>query len=268
MSDFRLTFVHISDTHLHPDPAYHPGDYPFPLYDRATALVRQLQQLPFQPDFVLHTGDVAYDPDPAAYTTARVLLSQIPYPTYYVAGNHDEAAALQRFLLGQDDVLAPFDYTVEINGAQLIVVDSNGPAVFPAGFVTPPQLEWLEQLCAAPDDRPLIVAIHHNPLPVGIPWLDEYMGITNGEDVHTALLPARRRLRGVFFGHVHQNLTIHRDGILYASALSTWEQLHAWPGQTDTVVDEAAEPGTNVVTITRDQTFIRRHRFAAPLPDR
>lgn len=262
MPDTLLTFVHISDTHISPDPAFTALDFPFTVQQAALALVRELQNLPVKPDFVLHTGDVVYDPDPAAYTTARDILSQIPYPVYYLAGNHDEPEALQRFLLGQDEIISPFDYTFDVNGVQIVCVDSNGPAVFPAGFVTQPQLECLEEVCSTQDDRPLVVAVHHNVLPVNVPWLDVHMRITNGEDFHAALLPARHRLRGVFFGHVHQNLSMCRDGILYSSVLSSWAQLHAWPGQTETVVDTDAEPGFNLVTLTHNQTYIRHCRYA------
>jgi hypothetical protein len=68
-------------------------------------------------------------------------------------------------------------------------------------------------------------------------------------------------LRGVFFGHVHQATETYRDGILYSSVLSSWYQLHCWPGQSGILEDREADPGFDVVTITRAQTFIRRHRF-------
>jgi Icc protein len=107
----------------------------------------------------------------------------------------------------------------------------------------------------------LIVAVHHNLLPTGIPWLDDFMRTTNGEAVHAALLPARHRLRGVFFGHVHQPLDMLRDGILYASAPSSWCQYHAYPDQADTIEDAASGPGFNIVTVTDDQTYVRRCRL-------
>ncbi|GIL11289.1 MAG: 3',5'-cyclic adenosine monophosphate phosphodiesterase CpdA [Chloroflexota bacterium] len=262
MSETLLTFVHISDTHLSHDPNYQPYDFPFAVRRGAEGLVRQLQNLPVSPDFVLHTGDVAYDPDPRAYAAAREVLGGIPYRMIYLAGNHDDPAALQQTLLGANPVKTPFDQEFEINGVQIIAVDSSGPVEQPAGIVRAEQLEWLEGRCAAHDERPLVVAVHHNPLPVGVPWLDDYMRMVNGEDFHRALLPARARLRGVFFGHVHQNITFYRDGILYSSVLSSWVQFHSWPGQVDTLVDENAEPGFNLVTLTRDQTYIRRCRYA------
>jgi 3',5'-cyclic-AMP phosphodiesterase len=261
MTDTILRFVHISDTHIGADPEYGRHHSTHSTQEGARALVHQLNNLPFEPDFILHTGDVAYDPDPSAYDVAREILSQIRYPVYYLAGNHDYPAQLQTIMLNRQEILPSLYYTFEVNGVQIICLDSNGPAEPPRGFVIEEQLAWLEMLCAADDSRPLIVAVHHNLLPVGIPWLDEYMRTLNGEAVHRALLPARNRLRGVFFGHVHQNLDMYRDGILYASTLSSWVQFQAWPDQIETIKDTNADPGFSVVTLTRDQTYIRRCRF-------
>lgn len=256
-----LRFVHISDTHISPDPDYHRKSSAHSAQEGARALVRELNGLPFTPDFVLHTGDVAYDPVPNAYETCRDILGEIRYPVYYLAGNHDDPAALQRVLLQREDDVLPFHYRFEVNGVVFACVDSNGPAEPPRGYVSDAQLAWLESICTANDQRPLVVAVHHNVLPVDVPWLDEYMPMTNAEDFHAALLPARDRLRGVFHGHIHQNTETLRDGILYSSVLSSWCQFHAWPGMTHTTADTGAEPGYNIVTLTPDQTFIRRCRF-------
>ncbi len=256
-----LRFVHISDTHISPDPDYHRKWSAHSAQEGARALVRELNGLPFTPDFVLHTGDVAYDPVPNAYETCRDILGEIRYPVYYLAGNHDDPAALQRVLLQREDDVLPFHYRFEVNGVVFACVDSNGPVEPPRGYVSDAQLTWLEGICKANDKRPIVVAVHHNALPVDVPWLDEYMPMTNAEDFHAALLPAKDRLRGVFHGHIHQNTETLRNGILYSSVLSSWCQFHAWPGMTHTTADTGAEPGYNIVTLTPDQTFIRRCRF-------
>ena len=67
MSEVMLRFIHISDTHIHPDPNYTKDYADITSYAGAKALVEQVNNVPFEPDFVLHTGDVAYDPDPEAY---------------------------------------------------------------------------------------------------------------------------------------------------------------------------------------------------------
>jgi Icc protein len=266
MSDILVTFVHISDTHISHDSGYEGDFADYAPTLGARALVEQVAALPFKYDFVLHTGDVVFNPIPEAYALAREVLSKISTPIYYVAGNHDHVEALQRTLMGRSETVSPLDYQFEVNGAQFVVVDSNqlGSVEPPNGFVTDAQLEWLGNICRANNARPLVIAVHHNPLPIGAPWWDDYMRLLDGEAFHNALLPAKHRIRGVFFGHVHEATDTVRDGILYTSALSSWSQFHTYPGQVDTIPDPRAEPGFSVVTLTREQTFIRRYRFPMP----
>jgi 3',5'-cyclic-AMP phosphodiesterase len=263
MKNPLLTFIHITDTHIPADPNEEPRL--MRAYNNAKALVKQINSLPFEPDFVLHTGDAAYDPEPEHYRRAREVLQDIRYPVYYVAGNHDDAALLQTEIIGKNEPVVPFHYEFEVKGVQFIVLDSNGPAEPPAGLISEQQLVWLRERCAADDSRPLVIAVHHNPQIGGVPWLDEFTAIQNTEAFHEAMLPAKDRLRGVFFGHIHQNLDIYRDGILYCSTLSSWVQYHAWPGQTETEADPDDGPGFSVVMIYPNQTVVRRHRFTPVL---
>lgn len=262
MSEPMLRFVHITDTHISHEPGYNLPEARYIPATGARAVVAAINNLPFTPDFVLHTGDVIYDPDVQAYELAREIFADCHFPMYYISGNHDHSESLQRVFLRREQIKVPFDYEVEINGVQVVCVDSNGPAKRPAGNVTRLQLEWLNAICRADDDRPLVVAVHHNIAATGSPWWDNFMRMTNGDDFHKALLPARHRLKGVFSGHVHQHVALYQDGILYSHAPSTWYQIHCWPDQDTTLGDRETGPGFNVVTITAAQTFIRRHTFA------
>jgi Icc protein len=171
---------------------------------------------------------------------------------------------LQNTLIHSGEPALQVHYTFEVNGVLFAIVDSNGASKPPAGHFTEAQLSWIRNICLADDPRPLVIATHHNVLPVGVPWLDEYMGVTNWEDFHQAILPAKRRIRGVFFGHVHQNMDIVRDGILYASTLSSWVQFLSYPTLNKTTADPSAEPGFSLVMVSAQQTFIRRYRFPIP----
>ena len=259
---FLLRFVQISDTHISQDPNYNRPPAPHTPHQGVQALLVALRALPFRPDFILHSGDVVYDPDPAAYRAGRALLAALPAPTLYLAGNHDDPALLQSLLLNEDEIRLPYDQEREIGGAQILCLDSGRLADGqPAGRLSAKQLERLRARCAAPDQRPLLIFIHHNPLPQpDSPWL-EGMRLQNGEEFHRALLPARARLRGVFFGHVHQPIHLQRDGILYTSAVSSWQTFHSFPGATDLAFETAARPGFNVVTLRGKTTAVRRHSF-------
>jgi 3',5'-cyclic AMP phosphodiesterase CpdA len=140
-------------------------------------------------------------------------------------------------------------------------MDSNRPAPPYRGKISDEQLRWLSGLCSAPDERPLIVALHHPVLPMGSRAWDEVMNLIDGDAFHRALLPARDRIRGVFSGHVHQNTDIVRDGIPYFTGLSSWYQIENYPNQTELTRETFSDPGFSVVLVTRDQLYVRRHTF-------
>ncbi len=291
-----LRFVHFSDTHIHDDPAYQISSCRHHPLVGAMRLVEELQRLPFQPDFALHTGDVAFDPMPSVYQKAQEVFQEVACPLYFLAGNHDDSRAVRRLL----QALAPagtlqwaphsgtegefLDYEFQVNGFRIICLDSSCYAEHEAdhlpangisvqkhvhGHVSQEQLAWLRESCQVQEEGPLIVAIHHNVLPMEnqVPsgqedWLNETMRVDNGEDLHEVLRLAGTRLRGVFSGHVHQDLDMHRDGISYMACRSTWYQLHAWPYVAGLqAVAREEEPGFNIVTVTPRQTVVRRHRF-------
>jgi len=65
----------------------------------------------------------------------------------------------------------------------------------------------------------------------------------------------------VLFGHIHESVTIIRDGITYASTQSTWFQSRSWHGQQEFGDDVIHTPGFNVVTLlSSGETFIRAYR--------
>lgn len=260
-----LRFIHLSDTHINSDTNYSSPIAKFTPLVGAKALVRAVKALPFTPDFILHTGDVAFDPVPEVYAFIDEMLSEIGAPIHYLRGNHDDAAALQKVLMKRETVQDYLYYEFEVKSVQILCLDSNGPhnPANASGFVTEEQLDWLDSRCTADDERPLVVAVHHNIIPVGVPWLDDWMRTENGEEVHEILRQARDRLCGVFFGHIHQNTQTLRDGVSYISAASSWGQLIGYPIPENTmyITDIEAEPSFNIVTITDTTCSVRRHEF-------
>lgn len=262
MPERLLTFVHISDTHIHSDPTYTGELVSFTSRASVNNLIQHINDLPFPVDFILHTGDVMTDPvQVEEYHVAREILGNLRAPVYYVPGNHDTPEMLQVGLLGRDLNLAkrPYYYEFEVNGVQIVCLDSSIYGGH-AGFIDERQLSWLDDICSTPDSRPLVVGVHHHILPLEAPWLDNIM-MTNGIEVHHTLLKAKNRLRGVFFGHIHENTITIRDGISYISTLSSWFQTRTWYGQTDPGRDPVVDPGFNVVTLTKADTLIRGYRL-------
>ena len=255
-----LTFVHISDSHVLTDPN-RKGSEHGPSLPGSEALIREINELPCQIDFVLHTGDVVHDPEcEEEYQLALEMYRQLPMPVHYLPGNHDRSDWLQRVLLGRAEPARHADQEFELGGVQFLLLDSSVPVVGEHyGQLEPEQLAWLEQRCAADDPRPLVVALHHNPLSLVVPWFEDIV-LRDGEALHQVLLLARNRLRCVFYGHIHESVLTLRDGIPYQSVRSSWVQLRTWFGQEHSFPEPIQWPGYNLVTLTDRDTFVRHCR--------
>ena len=192
-----LTFLHLSDSHLMSDPD-RKGMERGPTLPGAEALLSEIERLPAPVEFVLHTGDVVHDPDcEEEYQRALALFRRLSAPVYFLPGNHDRSQWFQRVLRNCESPGLHADQEIEVGGVQFLLLDSSIPQEEGGyGRLEPEQLAWLEGRCAAPDGRPLVVALHHHPLALAVPWRDKY-SLRNGEALHEILLLARVRLRCV-----------------------------------------------------------------------
>ena len=258
-------FVHLSDTHFGPTKEYsRQGHRSLPY---ARRVIEMINSLPTQPDFVIHTGDVTTHPTEEAYRLAAETFSRLEFPVYYCTGNHDRSADIHRYLpMGPKEDCQPgtdtLSYTFEVRGERFLVLDARGPdQIDPHGLLSPQQLDVLRRE-ATPDGPPLSVFTHYPALRLNAPWMDANMLIFNGEEMHQALLPARDRLRAVFYGHVHNSMQTIRDGILYCCVASTFAGFTTWPTEEMIRADHDAMPAFNFVQLLPDQTIIQQRPFA------
>lgn len=256
-----LNFVQISDSHLGPTRAYEKyGVRPFLWLERVVA---EINNFPQPPDFVIHNGDLINDQGETSMALAAEALSRLNVPLYLVTGNHDNRALLRKYFgVPGEDLDAPLDYTFEVKGERFMVLDAFDLSVRqPTGHLSEQQLDRVRAE-AGHNDPPLTVFLHYPAFEMGSPWLDANMPLDNGEDFHTALLPLRDRLRGVFFGHLHRSCHLIRDGITYTCAPSTsWQ--YAWrPWDDEPIVDSLYPPSYQVVAYFPDQVIVKQY----PIP--
>jgi 3',5'-cyclic-AMP phosphodiesterase len=260
-----MRFIHITDTHIGPS-----REHRFLGHESRAALealVYTINCLPFEPDFILHTGDISDDASEESYQIARSLLQQLKTPVFYVLGNHDDPQNMQRVFLNKHSTTDRYDYYAKLNGVGLAVFDTRVPGhVF--GTLTDDQLAALRDLCK-PSGPPLIIALHHQPVVLDVDWLDNGWGenrmlLECHEAFQEAIAPARDRIRGVFFGHVHRSCQVVHDGILYCAPPSACAQIISWPTSDDVAPAFEELPGFNIVTVTDNNTIVRQHTFVRP----
>lgn len=260
-------FVHIGDTHFGPTAGFsRHGHEPLSC---ARRMVEIINNLPQRPDFVIHTGDVTNEPDDAAYRLAAETFAQLEAPIYYVVGNHDTAAGIRRYLpmAPKVDVDADPDrlsYAFEVKGCRFLVLDARGPdEIDPNGLLPESQLEVIARE-TGPDGPPLTVFLHYPVIAMNSIWMDKNMLVLNGDVLHEALRQSGRRLRGVFYGHVHQHMQNICDGVRYTSTASVFSQFAAWPADVNVRFDPDEPPGYSFVHLLPDQTIVHHHSFPRP----
>lgn len=267
MSAETVYFAHISDTHFGPTAGFSTrGHHPLSC---ARRLVEIINDLPQRPDFVIHTGDVTDEPGYAAYRLAAEVLARLEVPIYYVAGNHDTPAGIRRHLeMGPLEDVDPdperLSYAFEVKGYRFLVLDARGPSeIEPRGLLPDTQLDVIARE-TGPHGPPLTVFIHYPVLTMNSIWMDANMLVENGDILHRMLATCGGRLRGVFYGHVHQHMQNTRDGVRYTSAASAFTQFAAWPDDADVRFDLDEPPGYSFVHLLPDQTIIHQHTFPRP----
>ena len=235
----------------------------------AQRLVDAINDLPLTPDFVIHTGDIVTNPHPEAYAMAAETMARLRVPVYYVNGNHDDRNDIRKHLsmgpltwLGNDS--DEFAYAFEMKGYHFLVLDARGPAAIdPQGQLSATQMAIVRQEAKA-DGPPLVIFMHYPTMLMDSPWMDANMLVTNGDEFHQALLPARHRLRAVFHGHIHNSMQTIKDGIVYVAVAGGLSQLSAWPTDDVARPEPQALAGFNFVHLMPEQTIIHQHTLQQP----
>ena len=202
MSD-AIRIAQITDCHLPGDPntAYR-GIYPYANLEHLLSKVSE-----WKPDLLLATGDLSEDASPASYVALQRLLHPLQVPVLALPGNHDEAVLLDRMFPGSPiDTVQPSDH----GNWQIIRLNSCLPGK-PHGELGVSTLSELEMVLNQDIGRPRLLAVHHQPLEVGSPWIDKYRMFA--PDAFLELIDLYEDIKAVVWGHVHQSFYQRRKGI-------------------------------------------------------
>lgn len=223
--------VQITDTHLLADPnGSLLGLRTRPAFESVLDLVLSRFGLP---DILLLSGDLVHDESAAGYRYLAERLRYLGVPYYAIPGNHDDPALMAAIL--DADAASPMR-ALEIGGWQWLLVDSAVPGCA-GGRLDPDQVGALDEAlgrCALP----ALIGLHHHPLPIGSRWLDS-IGLANGPEL-MALVERHRHLKGVLWGHIHQEFQGWQGDCLLLGSPSTCVQFA--PGTERFALDRCA-PG-------------------------
>ncbi|PCI41441.1 MAG: 3',5'-cyclic-AMP phosphodiesterase [Moraxellaceae bacterium] len=185
-------------------------------------------------DFVFATGDISQDGSLQSYLRFNELISDLRIPTYWLEGNHDQFTAFQSEL-GDSSRMSPCSMSLGQWG--FILLNSSVDDEVP-GYLADSELKFLEATLLEFKDKHVLIALHHHVIETGCEWLDEQI-VGNAEQFFE-LIDRHSNVRGVIWGHVHQDIEIQRKGVKLMSSPSTCVQFKA--NSKDFCVDSLA-PG-------------------------
>ena len=216
-----MKIVQLSDLHLTLPGAELFGSAPLARLELA---IDRILENHADADFCLLTGDLADAGGDAAYASLAEALRRLPMPAHLLPGNHDSRAALRRHFLQLANNDGSFmQAALATPGGYFLLLDTVEPGA-PWGSYCIQRREWLAQQLAAAGDLPLYVAMHHPPLALGIPSMDQF-ALRDAEAFWSVIAPHRTRIRHLFFGHLHRPIGGSWRGIPFSCTSSPNHQV-------------------------------------------
>jgi Icc protein len=123
------------------------------------------------------------------------------------------------------------------------------------GRLSPAELDFLRERLAALNGYWFLIALHHPPVSIDSPWMDA-MGLANPGDFF-AIIDACPAVRGVVWGHIHQDFYRCRRGVHLFGTPSTCVQF--LPGA-DHYVRDVRPPGFRELELNADGSLESRIR--------
>ncbi|MCH8544069.1 MAG: 3',5'-cyclic-AMP phosphodiesterase [Alcanivorax sp.] len=228
-----LRVVQLSDCHLFAEPTGKLlGLNTQYSLDKVLDLIRAEQP---RIDLLLATGDLSQDASYASYERLQAALAPLDAPTFWLEGNHDKPAPMLSALKADRSHVSPC--VTRMGGWTFVMLDSTIPGEVP-GELYQADLDFLERALTEAGDDPVMVCLHHHPVPMGCAWLDTQ--VVASAERFFAVLDRHPGVRAVIWGHVHQEYAGERNGVVLYSVPSTCVQFK--PGSDDFAVDDTA-PG-------------------------
>jgi len=209
-----VRLLQLSDCHLQPDTSEtYRGINPHQHLQRLLSVARD-----WQPDLLVLSGDLVERAQAQVYQRLNDLLQQTGIPVLAFPGNHDDPdmlrAQLQAPVLDHSNPQQHGDW-------QLAWLDSNVPGQ-PHGML---DAQRLGVLSALDPELPTLLFMHHQPVPVGTPWIDRF-ACRNSEVLWQWLQHQPHNVHAICFGHIHhgwqgvQQIGEHSIGLYGAPSTS------------------------------------------------
>ncbi|WP_196139603.1 3',5'-cyclic-AMP phosphodiesterase [Aliikangiella sp. G2MR2-5] len=218
-----VRLVQVTDSHIFAD----PEGCLLGLNTRSSfeAICERVEREEWRPDALLATGDLSQDASAESYQYLADYFKDMDLPTFWLPGNHDNPETMDIYLSNNRVLQAK---QLLIGKWQIILLDSSVRGKV-HGSLNDEQLHFLERALKRYPDKHALVCLHHQPLDIGSHWLDQ-IGLKNADEFNQ-IIAQYPQVKGVLWGHIHQEFDRVKDGIHWLATPSSCVQFK--PGSED-----------------------------------
>ncbi|MGR3761823.1 metallophosphoesterase [Roseobacteraceae bacterium NS-SX3] len=213
--------------------------------------------------FCVISGDMVETAAAAEYAALAERLRALAIPCFPMVGNHDDRVLLRESFPLPAGCMDDFvQYTVETSSALIVNLDTQKTGSG-GGEFCPERARWLAGVLDAAGDTPVLLFLHHPPMPLGLPMQDSER--MEGGARFLDLLEGRRNVKHLCIGHVHRPITGAVRGIPFATMRSVLYQAPAPQPEWDweSFCPSAEAPELGVVSVGGEGVTIQYHQFCA-----
>ena len=258
-----MKLIHLTDVHL-----VEPGGTLYGLDPRARldACIDDINRNHADADLCVITGDLTHWGEAAAYANLAEALGRLKLPLQMILGNHDNREVFRvQFPHSFADSNGFIQGTLDVAAGRLFFLDTNQPGTH-AGWYCEHRQAWLRaELDAVPEERPLFFFMHHPPFNVGLSGLDS-ISLLQADAFAEIVRPYARRIRHLFFGHVHRPINGSWLGIPMSTLRGTNHQVWLDFKAGEDVIGSHEPPAYAVVLIDDSSVVIHTHDYMDASP--
>ena len=218
--------------------------------------------------YCLFIGDLSKEGELEEYERFKYLIKPLRVPVLLMIGNHDNRENFQIiFPQAHKDKNEFVQFVLDLeSGYRLICLDSlkAPPYIRPerhVGYLCPERMTFLEDSLKTADERNVIIAMHHHPFRVGLPYMDALR--LENENEFMELVESFPNIKMLLIGHIHRAIS----GVVQGLPFTCFKSLDVQGPLDFETIDPtsgiAEPPSYGVLLLSEGKILIHNEDFTA-----
>ena len=236
--------------------------------DHLNQLVEHINSHHADAAYCLFLGDLTIEGELEVYKRFKKLIKPLRVPVLLMIGNHDTRENFQTiFPQAHRDKNSFVQFVLDLGpDYRLIGLDSlkAPPYIRPerhVGLLCPERMAFLEDSLKKANERNVIIAMHHHPFRVGLPYIDALR--LENENAFMELVESFSNIKMLLIGHIHRAISGVVQGLPFTCFKSLDVQGPLDFETIDPTSSIAEPPSYGVLLLSEGKIIIHNEDFTA-----